>query len=659
MEKTVSKADRRIFETGTTELNPPARTLHAGDVSVVIDAGALRRLAFGPVELVRQIDFPVRDRNWATLTPNVTGETLDEHPDGFRYRRCFEVDDGVLSCTVTYEVNGNGTVTATGEATAARDFTTNRTGFTLLHPIAGIAGKQVEVITSNGRVQTSIMPETISPAQPIKEIAGLSFSIDGVSLDIAFSGDVFEMEDQRNWTDASFKTYSRPLVEPFAYNIKAGTTIRQQIRLRISGQPVPGASAAPKSVRTGAPLGEALPEILLAADPDWLPDHPETDLLAASGLTALLLRTTPKAAAADLLRAAKLVQSTSGSLDLEVVLDDALPARSQMDLVAAACREAQCMPRHVTALPAAYLKSYQPSGQWPDGLSPQDAFVAASAVFPKARCGSGMLTNFTEFNRCRPDGIASGYITHGNSAIVHAADDTSVAQTIETLPDIFSSARKIGAGRGYRLGLTAIGMRSNPYGQEVSENPEQTRLTMATWDPRARALFGAAWAVSALAKTEDFGIQAIALAAPVGPFGILATETPVPRPWFDDHPEATVYPIFHALRFVAGGGQRLKVNGVPPDLAALAFSGSTGTRMVIANLSGQPREIRLAEPASAAVLDAHNFVAAVTNPDWVETALAPLPAAPMTLASPAVMLVETGTIATPESEHIHVRPDTY
>ena len=29
------------------------------------------------------------------------------------------------------------------------------------------------------------------------------------------TGDVFEMEDQRNWTDASFKTYCTPLRQPF------------------------------------------------------------------------------------------------------------------------------------------------------------------------------------------------------------------------------------------------------------------------------------------------------------------------------------------------------------------------------------------------------------------------------------------------------------
>ena len=79
------------------------------------------------------------------------------------------------------------------------------------------------------------MPDLISPAQPIKDIAGLAFEIEGVKLDIAFFGEVFEMEDQRNWSDASFKTYCRPLVEPFAYMIPAGSTVRQEIRIKAEG----------------------------------------------------------------------------------------------------------------------------------------------------------------------------------------------------------------------------------------------------------------------------------------------------------------------------------------------------------------------------------------------------------------------------------------
>src|SRR5699024_7783686 len=57
----------------------------------------------------------------------------------------------------------------------------------------------------------------------------------------------------------------------------------------------------------------------------------------------------------------------------------------------------------VLALPADYLKSYQPDAKWPTGAFPQDAIAAARKAFPQTLVGGGMLTYFTEVNRCRPD----------------------------------------------------------------------------------------------------------------------------------------------------------------------------------------------------------------------------------------------------------------
>ena len=50
-----------------------------------------------------------------------------------------------------------------------------------------------------------------------------------------FSGDIFEMEDQRNWTDASYKTYSTPLALPFPVEVTAGTSIAQSVTLTLEG----------------------------------------------------------------------------------------------------------------------------------------------------------------------------------------------------------------------------------------------------------------------------------------------------------------------------------------------------------------------------------------------------------------------------------------
>ena len=41
----------------------------------------------------------------------------------------------------------------------------------------------------------------------------------------ATEGDSFEMEDQRNWTDASFKVYGTPLKNLSPVEVKTGTKI--------------------------------------------------------------------------------------------------------------------------------------------------------------------------------------------------------------------------------------------------------------------------------------------------------------------------------------------------------------------------------------------------------------------------------------------------
>ncbi|MGJ8583979.1 MAG: hypothetical protein ACSHXD_07815 [Marinosulfonomonas sp.] len=631
----------RIFTYGTAETPPTCRAVTAGATSALIEGGALRQISCGTVELVRQIDFPIRDESWATFTPEVTFEDLSETKDGFRFEQRFIIDGGALECRVVYSASADGSVTAMGEAKATRDFTTNRSGFTLLHPIVGVAGHPVVVTAPDGETTDTVMPELISPAQPIKNIAGLGFEINGVTLDIRFAGEVFEMEDQRNWSDASYKTYCRPLVEPFAYVISKGETLRQEIHLSINGADVSSDLKHNAAPSVGPTLNETLPELIFAAEPGWLPDDQDLRAVAQSGVNSLLLRVTAENAADLVSKAANFLQTTGGNLDLEILLNDADSIEEQLQRIVAACDAVGRTPRHVIALPEPYLQSYQPGGTWPTGHSPDQAVKAARIAFPDSKIGAGMLTNFTEFNRCRPQVEDADYITHGNSAIVHAADDTSVNQTLETLPDIFASASAIGRGRPYRLGLTAIGMRSNPYGASVSANPNQSRITMATWDPRARALFGAAWAVGALATTEGAKVASIALAAPVGPFGVIKSAAPFEQPWFDETPEAKYLPMFHVLKALSNfDGPRHSINGLPKGLTGIVATNGTTRRVLIANISEHRVDIQTPQADLFAVLDTTSFHAATQDAEWLETTLQTAPPDTFQLERASVLFLD-------------------
>ena len=160
-----SETERLVFAFGSVEAPAQSRAVSAGPIVASIDGGALRKICFGTVELVRQIDFPIRDQDWVTLPPRVTLEKLGARDGGFRFERRFEVADGAVACRVVYEGSSDGVVTAVGEATARRDFVTNRTGFTLLHLLLGVTGRPIDVTAPSGVVRQSTMPDLIAPAQ--------------------------------------------------------------------------------------------------------------------------------------------------------------------------------------------------------------------------------------------------------------------------------------------------------------------------------------------------------------------------------------------------------------------------------------------------------------------------------------------------------------
>ena len=82
---------------------------------------------------------------------------------------------------------------------------------------------------SDGQIEETVFPEAISPDQPAFDIAALTHEpAPGLSCTVDMEGDAFEMEDQRNWTDASFKTYVRPLSKPRPYVIAKGEKDRQR-----------------------------------------------------------------------------------------------------------------------------------------------------------------------------------------------------------------------------------------------------------------------------------------------------------------------------------------------------------------------------------------------------------------------------------------------
>ncbi|MEO1226509.1 MAG: hypothetical protein AAFX92_19995 [Pseudomonadota bacterium] len=521
-----------------------AQCLGVGDLTLLYEPGLIRRVTFGGVEVLRMINAPLRDANWATLPASIVDSSVDDDRDRLRIKERFTVADGALEGLLEFEAEASGRLTASLSLTAKDDVATNRAGFTLLHPIAGVAGADLTVRHSDSSQEVTQFPDRIAPAQPAFDIVGLSYSLRGILVDIAFEGEIFEMEDQRNWSDASFKTYCRPLALPTPYTIAAGETVTQRIAVTLN------AKAGTTGHRGDRPAAKSvsLPTIGLACEPDWLGPLP-------ARLTPVLRFYGP-----DGWTDAHLRTFASGSdVDVEIVVPDGADAKTVLSSIKGRLDAATLHAAHVIALPEAYLKSYQPSGPWPSGLSPAGCARAARQAFPDARIGVGMLTHFTEFNRHPPDLSLGDYVTFGNSAIVHAADDLSVWETLETLPDIFASARALSGDLPIRLGLISIGMRTNPYGAGLVVNPNGERLAMTGDDPRQAETFAAAYAVAAMALAAEAGVEAITLAAPAGRFGLAGKDGP--------------RPIAKAVRALTALGDRIQVERTHDSVSLSSAAG--------------------------------------------------------------------------------------
>lgn len=585
---------------GTEEPPQTFRRLGAGNLSAELVDGNLRYVRFKGHEVLRAIAYVVRDENWGTYAPVIAGLTVEEEPGRFTVRYQARCGDS-LAYAAVISGHADGRLVFNAVATPERDFTTNRCGFCVLHPIVGVAGQWVKVEHNDGRMEETVFPDLIEPWQPFKDIRALTHRVASrILATCAFTGDVFEMEDQRNWSDASYKTYVRPLALPWPYVMAAGEPNRQAIDLRIVAQADATATPSPDgpvtievaetdAMRKHADIGLLIDPAELGRTMEWI------DALRDLAPQFLLLHLDPTAGhGVDELRAFARLQQESGlpvTLEYVVACDGDLSR--EFAHLAAMVRESGLGLAALAVCPSVDRQSTPPGSEWPPCPPLAEIYEAARRAFPDTPLGGGMFSYFTELNRKRPPDLLD-FVTHGTNAIVHAADDTSVMETLEALPDIFRSARAIiGEGKPYRLGLCSIPMRQNPYGARTMENPHGKRVPMARTDPRQRGLFAAAWTTGFAARVAGEDIASFVPAALTGPLGIFA-DGPLP-----------IHCVIRELCRLSGKAVTPCRSSAPGRVLALA----AGETLLVANLTPEVQEVEIqdATPASISILHAGNF----------------------------------------------------
>lgn len=449
------------------------------------DTGMIRDLRFHGHEILRAIYPAVRDSRWGTPQPGVTPVQTSSDGSRLTLKLAARVSHAGIDCEWQAEIvaHASGSLEYRWRGKALREFATNRTGLCVLHP-AEISGAPCVVEHADGQILAGWFPGAIAPHQPFKNMRAITHvAPGGAEVCVRMEGEVFEMEDQRNWTDASFKTYCRPLEWPRPYRLEAGAVVEHIVRVSVQGvpsahatAPATGTAAEPVRVpRIGCTLPEPVPaglrERLLALKP-----------------AHLRVETTAAELDATLAWAGREAGAFGCELHLAIRAADRPPPRERFP--------ADCL-----------VALFDPAGN-----APTAEILAAWRDAGFARIAAGTVNHFTELNRNRPPAHgAHSHTTFGINAQVHAFDDASLDETLTQHAVVARHAQILGVGRPVCVAPLILGP------------------TARTDDHRLHTAFAAEWTRQSLAHLGGTGcVESVTLFLTHGPGGVLREDGPSP-----------------------------------------------------------------------------------------------------------------------------------
>ena len=554
--------------------------LRAGDIRVVFVDGDLRYGEASGTEVVRRVYVGVRDLDWNTLPGDI--EDLVIHDRGNSFEVTFSCTHRFASLeyrwlgTITGDESGHLRYAMSGKALSSFSFA--KIGICVHHPVAGFAGMSFTGTTPTGPISGQL-PETIGPQVHLEDGTDLPLfepvsrlrlcHSSGGAVRFSFTGDLWEMEDQRNWTDDSFKSVSTPARLGYRHSAEVGQSFEQAVEIEASGfRPV--ARIRPGHVQVSESSGRVVPEIgVVCTDPAAPLSEAARELFALVHPAHLRVEVDPDDEIESALgRAADL----ASELDTKLEVAASIPVGPERFAATARLREAVESVRPRIARLLVFSK----------GVEATTTELAVEGI-EELRLGSdipvliGSEANFNELNRNRPGpGPASGLVWAANPQ-VHASDELSIVENLAAQAETVVTARSFALGRTLHVSPITLRPRFNAVATVGGEfTPGGLPWNI---DPRQASLFAAAWTLASAAVLSGAGADSLSYFEMVGPRGLI--ESPLGSSYpglFSSRPDG-VYPLALVLADLCSlkGADVLSVTGFEVlQLAALACATAGG-----------------------------------------------------------------------------------
>jgi D-apionolactonase len=582
-----------ILRYGKPEDLPRVRQLRAGPLTLVYEAGDLRYIKLADKEIIRRLYVAVRDQNWGTVSGALRNEQIKQNDDSFEigYESFHKQDEIEFTWSALIRGDSSGNITFAMNGEALSSFLRNRIGFCVLHPIRECMGVEATINHVDGSSQQTPFPKAVAPqlvvngviqpVHPFSEMRSLRYAVTPeVQAEIEFLGDIFEMEDQRNWIDASYKSYCTPLRLPWPVKVEKGETVKQSVRLTLHGnipdvQPHSADVVAvsvfndkvvlPKIGLCIASHGEALSKRELEHLRRLKLSHLRVDLNLTEDYQKILERANTEAKALGV------------QLELALLLSD--NAEVELKTIAKSLRN----------LPLFNALIFHTSE-----LSTSERWIRLARDIFKA---------------------------HGVYSInpqVHAFDNLSMVETCEAISSTIQTARTFVADKALAISTVTLKPRYNPY-DKTKRVPSLNELPPQV-DVRQLSLFGAAWTLGSLKYLAESGdLKYITYYETTGWRGVMEKESASPLPDKFPSTAGAVFPLYHVFASVAefADGEVIKSRSSHPlKVESLVLRSKDKQRVLLANMTNDTQTVRLGlENASYLLLDETNAKAAMTNPE--------------------------------------------
>lgn len=560
------------------------RIVRAGPVTATLENGGLRWLRLGDAEFVRGVYVAVRDEAWRTIAGELEDLKVTARASSFEVTFLSRHREGEIDFSWSGQISGDvrGSIRFSMDGTAHSTFERNRIGFCVLHPMSQ-AGIPLTVVTPTD-TRDAAFPVEVSPGDPFTDIIALRFPVSpAANVSIQLEGDLFEMEDQRNWTDGSFKTFCTPHRLPHPVTIEQGSRVRQSVSITVSGtaQSAARPPGPPRALRD--PAADAvvihgdrvhqLPRI----GTTLAPGREHLDRSAIDALRKLQpagLRTTLELDddgwKAALTAASELTRAIDARLEIEVWagddgdgLHELVGALTGMGISEA---DVYIFPTTSHATTVALVERLR------------ETLPASGARY---RVGGGSRANFAELNRADVPIELLDVVGFAISPQVHAFDDASLFETVAAQAIVVRDARRLAGSRQLAVGPITLLPRFNPYTgsrPRFGVDTEEARR-----DHRQQTWFAGAWTLASLAAITGAGATSVSYHEVVGPAGLMERD-------------GTLNPVGSVLIDVLALGPANVIRSTgPADLAVLALShdSNRGSRILVANLREDRRSVDL------------------------------------------------------------------